>query len=86
MKKGLFFLVIYLFPILAYADCWQISNTDKRNFCLAVSQKSDNYCWQISNNNQRNYCLALVKKDKNYCWQIDDSDDRNECLSFVDAW
>ena len=84
MKKCLCFLVIYLLPILAHADCWQISNTDRRNFCLGISKKDANYCWQISNNNQRNYCLALVKKDTNYCWQIDDTDSRNECLSFVE--
>lgn len=84
MKKYVCFLAIYLFPLTVNADCWQIGNQDRRNFCLAISEKNDNYCWQISNNNQRNYCLALVKKDKNYCWQVDDNDSRNECLSFVD--
>lgn len=84
MKKCICFLVIYLFPVLGYANCWQIGNNDRRNFCLAISQNNDNYCWQISSNNQKNYCLALVKRDKNYCWQIDDFDTRQECLAFVD--
>lgn len=83
MKKLICILAVYLLPTLAYADCWQISDIDRRNFCLAVSQKSDSYCWQIANNNQRNYCLAIVKKDSSYCWQIDHNDSRQECLTFV---
>ena len=84
MKKFICLLLLYMFPTVAHADCWQISDTDRRNFCLGISQKSDNYCWQINNNNKKNFCLAMVKKDTNYCWQIDDNDLRHECLSFVD--
>ena len=84
MKKCILFLICCVFALEAEADCWQISNIDRRNFCLGISKNDSNYCWQISDNDKKNYCLALVKRDTNYCWQIGDSDSRQQCLTFVD--
>lgn len=75
------FSICILFPCLAYADCWQIENADRKYFCLARVQKDNSYCWQINNNSIKYYCLALLQKDKNYCWQIEDNDIKQECLT-----
>lgn len=85
MKKYLFFLIVYMMPMVANAYCWQIKNNDRRNFCLAISKNEANYCWQIRDNGWEKYCLALVEKEKSYCWQTGDDDITYECLALVEA-
>ena len=68
-------------PSLASGDnCYQISNPDSKNFCLATAKRDKNYCYQISEPNRKNMCLALSGRDKNYCYQINNADMKNQCL------
>ncbi len=79
--RAFFVAFIMSLPVVSYANCWQIKDNDRRNFCLAQDNDDSLYCWQISNNDKRNECLALVQQDSLPCWQIKDNDKRNECLA-----
>jgi hypothetical protein len=61
--------------------CYQISNPDSKNFCLATCKNDSNRCYQIRNQDRKNYCLATVKRDKNRCYQIRDKDLKQQCLA-----
>lgn len=61
-------------------NCYQISNSDAKNYCLATAKRDKNYCYQISDRDSKNMCLAMAGYDKNYCYQISSSDKKNQCL------
>ena len=72
-----------LFTSLAYADCYSISDQDKRNFCLAKSKQQSSYCYSVRESDSRNMCLAQVKNTRSYCYSIRNSDNKNECLALL---
>lgn len=77
------FFVAAIFSLNAFAagnSCYQISNQDNKNYCLATARNDANYCYQISENDKKNMCLAIAKRDKNYCYQVRNSDTKNQCL------
>lgn len=76
-----FICIFLLLPSIACADCWQIQDNDRKNFCLARVKQDNSYCWQIKENSIKQYCLAILQNDTSYCWQIDDNDIKHECLS-----
>ncbi len=84
MKIIIFLTFTILFPISAFAtrgdDCYQISNADTKNYCLATAKEDKNYCYLISDADRKNSCLAITGRDKNYCYQILDADRKNQCL------
>ncbi len=85
MTKIKYLLLLFLLlPSIAYADCWQIQNSDRKNFCLARVKQDNSYCWQINDDSIKNYCLALLKNDASYCWQIDNNDIKHECLALIE--
>jgi hypothetical protein len=77
-------LLMYIFVNICFAspgsNCYQISNKDQKNFCLATSKNEKSYCYQISEKDQKNLCLALASHTKSYCYQISNNDNKNYCL------
>jgi hypothetical protein len=76
-------ICVIFFSSVVYSvgdSCYQISDSDSKNYCLATAKVDKNYCYQISDNDRKNQCLALTRKDKNYCYQIKSSNEKNQCL------
>jgi len=63
-------------------NCYSISNSDAKNFCLATARNDDGYCINIDSADKRNMCLAMVRRNKGYCYNIDGADQRNMCLAY----
>lgn len=84
-KLIVFILLQFIISPSAFADCWQIQDNDRKNFCLARVKQDNSYCWQIKENSIKQYCLAILQNDTSYCWQIDDNDIKHECLALIDA-
>ena len=85
MIKGIFFCFTLLFFSITQAysssSCYNISNKDKKNICLAKAKSQSSYCYNISNNDIKNMCLAVVKGKKSYCYNIRNRDEKNVCVS-----
>ena len=62
-------------------NCYSISNSDAKNFCLATANNSASYCYSISGQDQKNMCLAVVNRSKSYCYSISNTDQKNMCLA-----
>ena len=77
------FLGTLFFSAAAYANCYSISDQDKRNFCLAKTKQQSSYCYSIRESDSRNMCLAQVKSTRSYCYSIRNSDNKNECLALL---
>lgn len=76
-----FILISISFEVFAVGEnCYQIGNSDSKNFCLGTAKQDKNYCYQISDSERKNFCLAVSAHDKNYCYQISNSDKKNQCL------
>lgn len=80
MKK-LFLFIVCLVPFVAFADCYSISNSDSREYCLGTQNNDSSHCYRISNSDRKEYCLAIVNQDKSFCYRISDSDRKEACLS-----
>ena len=80
MRK-IFLFTLFLFPIAVSADCYSISNSDSREYCLGTQKNDSSHCYRISNSDRREYCLAIVNQDKSFCYRIGDSDRKEACLS-----
>ena len=79
MCKYLFLFTI-LFTSTAYAvPCDFITNSDIKNFCYALKDKSDIECNFIQDNDIKYACLAEVNKNSNECEYISDNDLRYLC-------
>lgn len=76
-------LLICIFPIVANANCNQITDRDAKNMCLAKTKNNHNICRQINDSDQKNYCLAIVQDNHNICNQIKNKDLRQECLALT---
>ena len=82
----LFFLLftLFLFSIgksYSSSNCYNISNKDKKNMCLAKGKNQSSYCYNISDSDNKNMCIAVVKGKKSYCYNIKNRDEKNVCLS-----
>ena len=42
-------------------ECENIKNTDRRNYCRALSDKQPSWCEFIKNNDLRHQCRAMIK-------------------------
>lgn len=61
IKNLTLLLCSLFFSVDTYANCYSISDQDKRNFCLAKTKQQSSYCYSIRNNDNKNECLALLK-------------------------
>ena len=83
-KINILFFTLFLFSTTnsySSSSCYNISNKDKKNMCLAKSKTQSSYCYNISNNDTKNMCIAVVKGKKSYCYNIKSRDEKNVCLS-----
>lgn len=40
--------------------CYQIKNSDDKNYCLAKLKGQRSYCYQIKDSNMKNECLTFI--------------------------
>lgn len=86
MKKLIASLLILAVTPVVWADasdCNFISNSDGRNYCIAVAKRDRSYCGFISDSNRRNMCVAVASNDSSYCNFITNNDQRNQCRGQV---
>ena len=61
MKKILMIICcIALLPTMAKASCYQIKNSDDKNYCLAKLKGQRTYCYQIKASDKKNECLTFI--------------------------
>lgn len=63
--------------------CYNIKNSDRKNFCLAIAKGERSYCYSIHEDDTKNFCLAQLNNQKSYCHSIRAQDTKNECLAVV---
>ena len=83
MKKILILMALGFTATAAHSvgeNCYQINNTDSKNYCLATAKKEKSYCYQINDADRKNMCLAQTAREKSYCYQINKPDAKNQCL------
>ena len=84
IKIFLLIFTLFLFSTAksySSSNCYNISNKDKKNMCLAKAKTQSSYCYNISNSDTKNMCIAVVKGKKSYCYNIRNRDEKNVCLS-----
>ena len=84
--KYLLFITLVLSQLAFAGDasnCYSISNSDSKNYCLAAAKNEKSYCYSISDSDRKNMCLAQVGRERSYCYSISSSDAKNQCLAFV---
>jgi hypothetical protein len=61
------------------SNCYDITNTDLRNFCYGVSTPATSYCASVANANSRQLCYAMATANSSYCSSISVPNDRWFC-------
>lgn len=68
-RKGLFYmrniiilslLLLPLYSISDMSECINISNQDKKNYCMASYSGSSTFCEKIKNFENRTQCMRMV--------------------------
>ncbi len=77
-------ILLVALPCVASADpsnCYNISDPDKRAFCLGSTKKEASHCYNIRDADWRAYCLTLADGQRSHCYNIQAKDLRNQCLA-----
>lgn len=67
-------------PVCA-SECYSIKESDRKNYCLAVTTDKPSFCYAIKSPDAKNACLAEVSDKRSYCYSIKETDLRNQCLA-----
>jgi hypothetical protein len=70
--------------LVARADsshCYNISDPDKRAFCLGSTEKKTSHCYNIRDIDWRSYCLTLADGQRSHCYNIKLNDLKAQCLA-----
>ena len=82
---GIFATVIFHAANGGAGNCDLIRDSDKRNYCRAVSEKKKPiYCESIRDSDLRHYCRAIANDRPIYCESIREKDMRNMCRAVLD--
>lgn len=75
-------LLYFILTQNAYSDdlsCYQLTNKDLKQQCLAIKNNNSLKCYDIKNPTQKNYCLGKLENKSN-CYKIKDINVRIFCL------
>jgi hypothetical protein len=76
--------LLLVVPLAAGADsshCYNISDSDRRAFCLGSTEKKSSYCYNIRDPDWRAYCLTLADGQRSHCYNIRSTDLKAQCLA-----